>query len=249
MPEHVDPFDDEDLHLWVKLEHLGRYLYAADVLQARSAGIHLDLGCATGYGLRELAPFTARAVGLDYDPSLLQTAAEVLQGCSVDLVLADLDLASLKTSLAPTLRGCALDSVTAFEFFEHLDDARQTLRQLTTCLREGSLLLASVPNVRFEANVEPGSHHHKTYGRGEFASLLQESGFVVERVLGQGTINRINRRETWLVRKGAFNVRPSDLAALNGPEIIRKLALLFAYPDEHDLEFSYAHLFVARFRG
>ncbi len=61
--EALDPFDPEYPHLWVKLEHLARYLFAADRFQG--AGLVLDVACGTGYGARELAARGVNVVAVD----------------------------------------------------------------------------------------------------------------------------------------------------------------------------------------
>ncbi|MEX2356665.1 MAG: class I SAM-dependent methyltransferase [Thermaerobacterales bacterium] len=82
--EAVDPFDPDYPNFWIKLEHLGRYQLAVDLLQKHIAGgkvsqdskpersvwpepapLALDVACGTGYGALELAAAGFRVAGVD----------------------------------------------------------------------------------------------------------------------------------------------------------------------------------------
>ena len=52
--DQVDPMDENDIHLWMKLEHLGHYLFAADFLKPYKPQLVADISCGIGYGLPEL---------------------------------------------------------------------------------------------------------------------------------------------------------------------------------------------------
>ena len=113
--EYVDPFKEDDPNLWVKIEHLGRYMLARDLLAEKGSKLHLDLGCATGYGLREMEGVVTKSLGMDYDADALKIAESRLEKSK--LIHIDLD----NEKVTSHLREGSVTSVTAFEFMEHLD--------------------------------------------------------------------------------------------------------------------------------
>lgn len=61
--DHCDPFDNVHCNYWMKLEHCGRYLFAADILAKANLHSVLDLACAEGYGSDILASRGLSVVG------------------------------------------------------------------------------------------------------------------------------------------------------------------------------------------
>jgi SAM-dependent methyltransferase len=86
--------------------------------------------------------------------------------------------------LPPTLRA---DVLCAFEVLEHIDDDEAALRQWTTFLRPGGMLLISVPawNRRFGAS-DARVGHYRRYDRIPLLELLGRAGFQDVRILTYG---------------------------------------------------------------
>jgi 2-polyprenyl-3-methyl-5-hydroxy-6-metoxy-1,4-benzoquinol methylase len=256
--EYVDPYDRDNLHFWIKIEHLARYIYAADRLGRRGGvGLHLDLGCGAGYGISELARGAARVIGLDYDAAALDKAGELLansrEWAKHTLVGADVDSDDWMERLKAAAGGPFFDSVTAFEFFEHLVDPPGALQGLGRLLRPGAFLFCSIPNEKFESVDEHGkplnAYHRHIIGADRMAAMLADAGFSIEEVLGQAAVNRLMRQESRLARKGRISARLSEQPRLQQPDLIRAFALARAYPDLVDVDNSYCLVFVARLRG
>ncbi|MFT7145102.1 MAG: SAM-dependent methyltransferase [bacterium] len=242
--EYVDPFREEDPNLWVKIEHLGRYMFARDQLAAKGSKLHLDLGCATGYGLRELEGVVTQAVGMDYDQDALDIASSRLE--KTKLIHIDLDEAPISSQIKEN----SVTSVTAFEFMEHVDNVEKLIDNLRTVMVEGGTVIASVPNILFEKEDDHGNprnpHHDRIFKDGEFKAILEARGFSVEMELGQPLVGDLPLKEKKLTKKKIITSKPSRLPEMQKPDVVRAFAYMFAYPQCENIAKTYAYTFVAK---
>ena len=73
--EYCDPFSDEhSSNHWMKLEHLGRYLWASKVIAESRAQIVADIACATGYGSNILKENANVVYGFDRNEKYISIA-------------------------------------------------------------------------------------------------------------------------------------------------------------------------------
>lgn len=242
--EYVDPFKEDDPNLWVKIEHLGRYMLARDLLAEKGSKFHLDLGCATGYGLREMEGVVTKSLGMDYDADALKIAESRLEKSK--LIHIDLD----DESVSSHLEVGSVTSVTAFEFMEHLDVVENLIEDLHKVMAKGGKLIASVPNHLFEKVSEDGNpmnpHHDRIFKDGEFKEILEKRGFKVEKILGQPLVGNLPLKEKKLTKKKIISQKPSRLPVMQTADVVRAFAYMFAYPEESmEIYKSYAYTFVA----
>jgi tRNA/tmRNA/rRNA uracil-C5-methylase (TrmA/RlmC/RlmD family) len=69
--EFIDPFDDKTGNIFVRVEHLARYLYAAEFARKRRLRRVLDCACGNGYGSRVLAKAAWSVTGLDVNEEFI----------------------------------------------------------------------------------------------------------------------------------------------------------------------------------
>lgn len=239
----VDPFDSSDPHYWIRLEHLGRYLFALDYLQENGAHRVIDAGAGTGYGAHLLAVGGLDVTALDCD---IQNIAKHL-GRSPDPEIrsVDVDLDN-PTAQFPNL---IADAIVLFEVLEHLRSPRDALARLTGLLKPGGTLLCSAPNRIWESQTKaglPANLSHRTFfGRGELLALIESSELSVRYTLGQGLSNYLMRRETALLESGRFHAALATERTLNSPTRLTDLARLIGYPTADYDEWSYSFIIVA----
>jgi SAM-dependent methyltransferase len=101
----------------------------------RGQGRLLDVGCATGRFLQQMAAVGWRVSGIELDPEAAAKARTV----TPDVVVGD--PAELE------LPAAAFDLVTAFHVVEHLPDPATALRHMLSWLAPGGLMIVEVPNV------------------------------------------------------------------------------------------------------
>lgn len=127
-----------------------RYKWAAQNLIGKKV---FELGCSSGYGV-QFFPNDIDYTGLDYDPIIVEVAAEQKwsdYGYKVNFVNADINKFELEQ----------YDSIVAFEVIEHLDNGLDVVERLKKhCKR----LMITVP-----MNEPPGfwGPHHKLHGLNE----------------------------------------------------------------------------------
>jgi SAM-dependent methyltransferase len=235
----VDPYDAADPYFWVRLEHLGRYLFAAEHLRDAGATAVVDAGSGTGYGADVLAEHGLRVTAVEIESN----AGPAHSG--VRLVSADLE-----TGLGGAGIG-GVDAVVAFEVLEHLRDPATALGGFARLLKSGGTLLASVPNRVWETTTPAGlpanANHRQFFGRQEIITLVERHGLAVDYVLGQGLCNYLMRREDKLADRPGY--RPlRDTPALNTRERLIDLSRLLAYPSPDYTEWSYSFVVIATVR-
>jgi SAM-dependent methyltransferase len=242
----VDPWDESYPHLWVKVEHLGRYLFAARYLQSIGAGDLADIACGFGYGAHALAQFARSVLAIDEDPAILETARERYPHPVITYDSASLGTVDLGSLVSPG----SLDGIVSFETLEHVTDPASVLNQFAGCLRNEGTLILSVPNSMSERINDEGlptnSMHKRFFSISSISELVESSGFDVTEVLGQPIASQIQRNETRLIRRKQTDGRIAEEPALHRPMTMQRLALALGYPEPRDIELSYAITVVAR---
>ena len=249
--EHINPFDENNPDFWMKAEHLGRYLYAAHALKKHhkarpnldptsALNTHLDIGCATGYGLHCLTHITKNVTGIDYDKKALEQAA---QNCP-DAALHHLDIDKRPLT---SLQSQPFATLTAFEVLEHLENPQQAAHDMFAITQKGGLVLASFPNPRYERLNETGTpenpYHHHAQTLEESKTMFENAGFKVKNILGQPLCNRLFSRERNLYKNNTIPEKPFSSPELNTPERLHSLAHLLAWPEEANPQKSYTFIF------
>jgi 2-polyprenyl-3-methyl-5-hydroxy-6-metoxy-1,4-benzoquinol methylase len=248
--EFIDPFMQEDPCFWVKIEHLGRYLFAKDRINKIQNGCCTvaDFGCANGYGSAILAQAARQVDAFDINADYLAEARSCNQARNITYRLLDASRAA-----PDSLAAQRYDLAVAFETLEHLEDADCLLRLLAHSLKTGGTLLLSVPNPRYERREADGSssnpYHRHIFTQEDIATMLAKHGFTLRRVLGQGLCNVLAIREARLVTKKRIDFSSAKNPLFQDPRVISQFAYLVAYPDAMARDKSYSQLFIAEKKG
>ncbi len=248
----IDPFDIENLNLWVKLEHLGRYLFAADFLRRYRPETVADIACGIGYGIPELAQISSTVIAVDQNPEVLETA-KVNVNNSTSLKQSNVhfhqhDLESLPWP--PSLSSSNVDAIVCFETLEHLLEPDLVLNQFGKVLKERGFLICSVPNVLHDPPDKSGlpvnPYHKQFFNFSSFRRLLQRQGFHVIYRVGQASSNMLFKRESQFLKRGVIQQRLGDFSTVHTPDLIRHLTYLLAYPTVEDIDGSYSFIVLAQ---
>ncbi len=156
----------EQRHFW----HRARRRLLAELLQRHApAGARvLDVGCGCGHlsGLMTELGFSVSA--LDLSESALRCVAE--QGVEASYRASVVDLPFVQE----------FDVVCAFDVIEHVPDHQRALSGLIRALRQGGLLLITVPaHPHLWGSWDRKQRHERRYRRRELRDLLQAGGLDV----------------------------------------------------------------------
>ncbi|MGI5923212.1 MAG: class I SAM-dependent methyltransferase [Lentisphaeria bacterium] len=245
--EFIDPFMQEDPCFWVKIEHLGRYLFAKDRINQISNGTCTvaDFGCANGYGSAILAQAARQVDAFDVNGDYLAEARTRHHARNIRYQQFDANDLSAEPPCAPN----RYDVAVAFEILEHLDHPEALLRLLARAIKPGGTLLLSVPNPRYERSDSDGAssnpYHRHIFTRDDIKAMLSAHGFTLKRSLGQGLCNILSIREAKLVTKKRFELSTAKNPLFQDPAVISQFAYLVAYPDDVAINESYSYLFEA----
>lgn len=131
----------------------------------------LDIGCGTGgtmLALKDLGEF----VGLDQ--SIL--AAQYARMRTGNPVL-------VGTGTCIALKSASFDCVLALDVFEHIENDEEAVREIKRVLKSGGILIATVPcHQCLFSEHDRALHHVRRYSRNRIISILESTGFVIERV-------------------------------------------------------------------
>jgi len=244
--EYVNPFDKDDKNFWIKIEHIGRYLYAVDVIKQRlhRSCVVADMGCAIGYGTKLLSAVAGRVTGFDCNEKYLGTAK--MENVSNNTSYRYIDLqAECEKDLHESF-----DCIVAFEVLEHIDDARIGLEVFKSALMDGGILICSVPNDKFECCDDNGyplsAFHKRAYTKDMVLSMLSDAEFTVERVLGQYLPNVLAKKEAKMMRKRKSPMFTVTHDSFREKEFIDFFGYLLGYPTVENIEDSYSFIYIAQ---
>jgi len=252
--DQVDPYNVEDDKWWVKLEHLGRYLFAADYLTQFQPTAVADIAAGVGYGIPELKKASSSIVAVDSSSEMLSLALARYGGPDVTFVQHDID----QDTVASKIGESSVDAVVSFETLEHLLNPSGAIEQFSQILSPGGILICSVPNVLFEplwpirmgaAGLPANKCHAQLFSYNSFSRLLNQHGFKINYRVGQSWTNILYRRESELAQKELLQLKTGDRRELHSPEMIRMFANLLGYPTAEDVEGSYSIIVVAQKAG
>jgi SAM-dependent methyltransferase len=250
--DQIDPLDEKDCHLWMKLEHLGHYLFAADFLKQYKPKVVADISCGIGYGIPELRRAAQTVIGVDSSREMIEIASKSIftEGNSPNIRFLKKDLDG--EDLTPEIEAESVDAVVSFETIEHLVDPNRAISQFSQILRPGGFFICSVPNVLSETRARaclPRNRCHKQlFNFGSLSRMVQSHGLQVIYRLGQSWSYALLKREQQLSSAKLIKRRLSDVPEMHSQEIIRLLSYLIAYPTAEDVEGSYSIIIVAQKR-
>jgi SAM-dependent methyltransferase len=243
----INPYDAGEANVFVRAEHLARYLFAAQFARKRRVRRALDCACGNGYGCAILAREVSAVDGVDRSEELLTDYINVPEpphGGRVALHPLDLDSEPL-----PFEDG-AFDLAACFETLEHVQFDRELLGELHRVVRRGGWLLLSVPKAGYEPVDEQGRPrnrcHWRLYELPTLQVLLSSHGFVVEQTLGQPYAN-VSRANMESYRRDS-GVTAAQLESWFSPDTqaMECYAHLWAWPTDEAPEHSNGLFLVCR---
>lgn len=239
--EYINPFDEKYHYFWMKIEHLGRYLFAKDeILKSSNANCMVaDLGCADGYGSNILAKVAKRVDAFDINVDYL-SAGENNKNKNVYFHRVDFEK-------PVELRQDKVDFVIAFEFLEHLDNPNFVLDFVNSILKEEGKFICSIPSNLYEvatADGKPSNPYHKhIYTQEEVEKLFEAHNLKIERVLGQAFPNIIAKNESKWARKKRLPFTSSSNLIFTEKDYLEYFGYILAYPNELMIDKSYSFIY------
>ncbi|MFP4546859.1 MAG: class I SAM-dependent methyltransferase [Fidelibacterota bacterium] len=246
--EQIDPFDTNNSDYWIKIEHLGRYLFVKNfLLSHREIDVVMDIAAGYGYGTELLSKISGKVISLENNPEMLKQLNLQFQNVqTIDVYQHDLE----RENLLQKKQLQKADLIVSFETLEHLENPWKNIIEFYEILRGEGYLILSVPNERFEkvdAGGVPKSEFHKTLLKKEdIENYLQDTGFKIVGKYGQALLNSLMKKENKLLRNRIIRNRFSAIETLHERKNMMKSACLFAYPDEENIEESYSRIYIAQ---
>ncbi len=246
--EQINPFDTDNSDYWIKIEHLGRYLFVKDfLLSHRKLNFVMDIAAGFGYGTEIFSKISQQVIALENNPEMLEQLNRQFQNVqTVKVFRHDLERENLLQK--KQLQDAGM--IVSFETLEHLENPRKNIVEFHKILRTDGFLILSVPNEKFEkvdAGGIPKSEFHKTLLKKEdIENYLLEAGFEIVGKYGQALLNTLMKRENKLLRKRMIRNRFSAIKTLHERGNMMKSAYLFAYPTEDDIDESYSRIYIAK---
>lgn len=224
--ERYNPLDNPSQDTFIKLEHLGRYLFACDYLKEHTITENvLDIACGTGYGSFLLSKRIKNVVGIDKN---IEEVAPQYKKDNIKFIKEDID----KVDLTSTYQ-----AIICFETLEHVNNPNRLLKQISKSLTSKGFFLLSVPNAKYEKLDENGNNldiYHKTIFKLDDLLDQLKNDFKIIDVLGQSKINEI------------INKNPNLNLNIHSKEEVIEKAYHLAYPNKEKIEDTYSYTIVCQ---
>lgn len=239
--EYCRPFENKN-NIWMKLEHVGRYVFAKDFLKDKNIKNVGDIACGNGYGSNILSAIAKNVFAVDR--KLAYFNKEYLSNRKLHLLKVDLNEIEEYDKLPQ------MDAVVCFETLEHLENPIMFLKKLYEKLVIGGWLLLSFPNSRFERFDEKGNNkdifHLHVFDKNKLEKKFGEIGFEIVKVLGQGLCNEMCSLNSKLVKDKILKQKDVDKCFNYDEKSIVNLSKLFASVNDKDIEESYSYIYVLK---
>lgn len=249
--KHIDqeyclPFDNTNPELWMRVEHLGRYIFATDYIRRTGAKTVLDVACSNGYGCLEMAGSGAQILGIDYNESLIDSAissASSAQITNVQFRCANLNTDPLDSIPTP-------DLITCFETLEHLTSPSDFLGKLSSLQSKGGTLLLSVPKAKYEptdsAGIPTNTFHLHRFSESALTALLTASGYRITKTLYQPYTNICMSLLNKACRDSQINKSEANGFFDQSEQALRFFARMFGLPTADLKKSSYSIFLIAQ---
>lgn len=244
--EYCDPFQMKDAEFWMKIEHCGRYMWAADFMKEHSCKRIADLASANGYGTWILASSLpdAQLIGEDRNPTYIEEARHKYFLKNIAYACRDFDDGKFPDEWK------SLDVIVSFETLEHVNYPEKLLEKFFRGLRKGGWLLLSIPNTVYEKFDEDGKnkdpYHRHVWSRTRTEMNLKEKGFTIIEVLGQAICNQMVGRLAQLHERGKMDIDWAEARFPADEDTIKLFSMLAGYPVRKDVDKSYSYIYVCR---
>lgn len=243
--DHCNPFDNVKNNFWMKLEHCGRYLFAADFLIRKNVKNVLDLACAEGYGSNIIAGYGIKTIGADVNAKYIDIAKEKYKSReNLNFVCLDFNLREYPPEFD------FVDAVVCFETLEHLKNPNVFLADISKFIKNGGYLIISFPNAAYEKTDEFGNncdpYHLHIFDRKKIEEELVKNGMEILNVYGQSICNMIYTNEHYNVKQGILNQSEVDKLLKYNEKSIMTMSRLIGYPSKTEVELSYSFIYICR---
>lgn len=152
----------------------------------------IDFGCATGYFARLLSNRGCKVTGVEVNPK----AAKIAEKYCEQVIIADLDFASLNNILSEHILDKKFDVAVFGDVLEHLRNPWKVLGETRNILKSQGYVIASIPNIAHGAirlALLQGTFEYKPLGildnthlrfftRNTVKQLFEDSGYFIDEI-------------------------------------------------------------------
>lgn len=241
--EYCNPFNQDKLNIWMKIEHCGRYLWASDKIAKNKYAKVIDAACADGYGAYMIAKTGCQVLGLDCNKFYLDIANSRYSMPNIHFLQMDFDIDNYPIS------EYSQDFAICFETIEHVNKPRRLIEFLYYSLKYNGTLLLSFPNAVYERFDEYGNnrdpYHKHVFAKEEILDLLVQTGFVIHSVLGQPLCNMACQNQIICENRGWINEHQFNDLFFYNEKAMNSYARVLGYPSDTMTDCSYSYIIEA----
>ena len=149
----------------VEMEHIHRYIAAMQLCQDKDV---LDIASGEGYGCYMLAQVAKNVVGVDVDPTTIQTATDKYHSDKITF--------KHGSCAAIPLDDNSIDVVVSFETIEHIKEQTQFIDEVKRVLRPNGIAIISTPDpvIATPLGSPQNEFHIRELYREEFYRMLNK---------------------------------------------------------------------------
>ena len=167
LSEYKKMYDIEDSHWWFNAKRQYINIVLKKFFKNKSGLKILDVGCGTGAVIEYLRLKNQQAIGVDASDIAIDYCRQ--KNLPVEKSEAH------KTKFS----GETFDVVLALDLLEHLENPEEAIKEMKRILKQGGLLIATVPAHQFLWSYHDVSlYHKKRYNKESLASLFKGEFFI-----------------------------------------------------------------------
>ena len=216
--EYCRPFENKK-NIWMKLEHVGRYLFAQDFFKNKKVKTIADIACGDGYGSNYLSKTAKNVFAVDKNFSYFNK--KYLSNKKINFLKMDLNIDDEYDKIGN------LDAIVCFETLEHLKYPDVFLSKLYRKLNKNGDVF-----------------HLHVFEKTDLEKQFLKLGFKIKEILGQSLVMKMCLTDSKLIKDNILTQNMIDKCFNYDENSIKALARFFAIPNDNDIDKSYSYIYV-----
>lgn len=241
-----DPFkNNTKASYYMRLEHLGRYMFAGDFINLKKCKTVVDYGAGNGYGAIYLSDFVEKVIAVETDKHISRLKKKIENSNKTNIVVVN------EKEYVEYCKKENVDLLVCYETLAEIECPEKTLKNFYEVVGQDGYMFISVPNKKFEPTTIDGKsincgNHVTFYTPTKIKNLIKDSGFVISNQLAQPYSNTFLNEEFFLINRYEYTEKTIDKFHSKSPEALKFYARVMAYPIPKHYEDSYSIIITAR---
>ena len=241
-----DPFkNNSKASYYMRLEHLGRYMFAGDFINLKKCKTVVDYGAGNGYGAIYLSDFAEKVIAVETSKNIAKLRKKIESSHKANIITIE------EKDYVKYCKKEKVDLLVCYETLAEIAQPEKVLKTFSEVVGKDGYVFISVPNKKFEPTTIDGKSiacgdHITFYTPTKIKKLIKDCGFVVSNQLAQPYSNTFLNEEFFLINRYEYTEKEIEKLHSKSPDALKFNARLMAYPITKYYEDSYSIIITAK---